>query len=194
MFASSSSNDAPNGIGSLELIALTEAICFDDLEFAPLVREILVTPSQHLHGEYVALTVQNGTKRVVFEPAGRADDEQRGAFAREVVFVVVPGRSAGLSHLSRIGEKFERRMTSSAHVCLLYLNHGYGTELMASLRDYLSGGVEWRDPSPDAPGACGLLFSSGWNKGVACHVAGSLEKYARELSDRTRSRISLLHN
>ncbi len=182
--------DRTETIDTLGMIALAEAVGFDDLEFTPLVRDLLLALPLRLERGAVTLAVGNGDKRIVFESASDMDDDGL-ACLREAVFIVLPEAVPDVELPSLIFEKVRRHASQRSHVCLFYRNRD-GRELLDVFRAHLWGGVEWYSRSPGAACREGLLFSTGWDRHVSLHVANALEKYARELPDGTGLSISLI--
>ncbi|MDO3512177.1 hypothetical protein Q3P06_09630 [Ralstonia pseudosolanacearum] len=178
-------------IDTLGMIALAEAVGFDDLEFTPLVRDLLLASPLRLERGAVTLAVGRGDKRIIFESAGDPDDDDGQACLREAVFIVLPEAGSGMALSSRMLEKIGRHASQRSHVCLFYRNRD-GRELLDAFRAHLWGGVEWHSKLPGAVCREGLLFSAGWDRQVALHVARALERYARELPDGTGLSISLI--
>ncbi|WP_197338999.1 hypothetical protein [Ralstonia solanacearum] len=182
--------DRTETIDTLGMIALAEAVGFDDLEFTPLVREMLLASPLRLEHGAVTLAVGNGEKRIVFESACDIADDG-AACLREAVFIVLPEAAPDVELPFPIFEKVRKHASQRSHVCLFYRNRD-GRELLDVFRAHIWGGVEWYSRSAGTVHREGLLFSAGWDRHVSLHVANGLEKYARELTDGTGLSISLI--
>ncbi|CAH0446838.1 hypothetical protein LMG10661_02901 [Ralstonia syzygii subsp. syzygii] len=121
------------------MIALAEAVGFDDLEFTPLVRDLLLALPLRLERGAVTLAVGNGDKRIVFESVSDMDDDGL-ACLREAVFIVLPEAVPDVELPSLIFEKVRRHASQRSHVCLFYRNRD-GRELLDVFRAHLWGGV-----------------------------------------------------
>ncbi len=162
-------------IDTLGMIALAEAVGFDDLEFTPLVRDLLLASPLRLERGAVTLAVGNGDKRIIFESAGDPDDDDGQACLREAVFIVLPEAVPGMALSSRILEKIGRHASQRSHVCLFYRNRD-GRELLDAFRAHLwaawSGIPGRRGRVPGGPAVLGRLGSAGG--APRCPGAGAL--------------------
>lgn len=141
--------DRTETIDTLGMIALAEAVGFDDLEFTPLVREMLLASPLRLEHGAVTLAVGNGEKRIVFESASDIADDG-AACLREAVFIVLPEAAPDVELPFPIFEKVRKHASQRSHVCLFYRNRD-GRELLDVFRAHIW--AAWNG-IPGRPGPC----------------------------------------
>lgn len=127
-------------IDTLGMIALAEAVGFDDLEFTPLVRDLLLASPLRLERGAVTLAVGRGDKRIIFESAGDPDDDDGQACLREAVFIVLPEAVPGMALSSRIPRKSEGTLPS---VRMSACFTGIGTAASCWTRSGRTSGAAW---------------------------------------------------
>lgn len=183
--------DQPEIFDVIELIAISEAVSFEDLEFNFAIRKLFLMLPHHLTDGEVFIDQGDGEKRLIFRSTNeRSLCSKLGR--HDIVVVVLPNKIYGVESLDKVIDEFERMSSLNTRACLFYRNSVDNSFIDSMQKNCGCRGIEWRFKYSGVLYRSGLIFSSGWNPSISTHVAKVIENYLCELSPALNQNISLL--